>query len=118
MIDRLGYLISSHRNYQAPLFRLLQSMAAIDHNHIVVVSGGHATEERRMWHNPIVHVAYNSYDYTALIDFVEHLEAYPAWSHVFLLHDTMELGPNADTLIRQADPDKDVIAVWGGECNL
>lgn len=84
-----------------------------------VVVGGHAG--RSTGHYVLVeqiYVPHNSYDYTALIDFVEHPENYPAWSHVFLLHDTMELGPNAEVIIRSADSTLYAVAPHGGECNL
>lgn len=114
----IGYLISSHIDYSAPRLRLLESTRGINPNRIVVVVGGCPAETRRMWHHPIVEVTHNSYDYTALIDYVEHADTYPDWSHLFLLHDTMELGPDADYLIGQADRSKKAVAVWGGQCNL
>lgn len=117
MIDKLGYLISSHNEYQAPLQRLLMSLPT-SRDAIAVVGGCAGYTERQI----IVRqyeVPHNSYDYTALIDFVEHRDFYPArWSHVFLLHDTMELSRESDRLIRNADPALDAVAVWGGECNL
>lgn len=112
----IGYLISSHKDYQAPRERLTASMAAIDVHTIRMVIGGHP--EREVWFHTVAHVPHNSYDYTALVDFVEHPGEYPAWSHIFLLHDTMELGPDADRLIRTADPSVKATAVWGGQCNL
>lgn len=118
MIENLGYLISSHKDYTEPRTRLLMSMQGIDPERIVAIVGGYVSEERRMWHRPIACVTHNSYDYTALIDYVEHPDDYPRWSHVFLLHDTMELGPESDRLIRSADPSLDAVAAWGGECNL
>lgn len=116
---KLGYLISSHIAYQAPRERLLASMAGIDPAQIIVVVGGAALSADipgpGIRH---VFVPYTAFEYTALIDYVEHPDDYPDWSHVFLLHDTMELGPDADRLIRAADPDLDAVAVWGGQCNL
>ncbi len=120
MIERLGYLISSHKDYVAPLARLLASMQNIHRPLIAVVSGGHAeTSHAHATDGALVCcVTHNSYDYTALIDFVEHPDDYPDWSHVFLLHDTMELGMDSSASIRQADPSLDSVAAWGGECNL
>jgi hypothetical protein len=119
MIERIGYLISSHTAYQAPLQRLLMAMpSTIATRDIVAVVGGCAERARRQIIVRQIEVEHTSYDYTALIDLVEHPESYPAWSHIFLLHDTMELGPRADQLIRAADPEKDATAAWGGECNL
>lgn len=118
MIERLGYLISSHKGYEAPLARLLASLP--ETAEAIVVVGGYA--ERRALevtdHTCYITTNHNSYDYTALIDFVDRPGAYPAWSHVFLLHDTMELGPQADAIIRSADPEKDATAPHGAECNL
>lgn len=113
----LGYLISTVAGYEGPLERLLASMPPLADVAVVSGRGGHRTASEGFSHVHIT-VPHNSYDYTALIDLVEHPRSYPSWSHVFLLHDTMELGPNADALIRQADPALDAVAVWGGECNL
>ena len=119
MIERLGYLISSHAAYQAPLQRLLATMrGCLATKDVVAVIAAHPARSIHQILVRQIHVPHNSYDYTALIDFVEHARSYPAWSHVFLLHDTMELGPDSDRLIRNADPSLDVLAVWGGECNL
>lgn len=117
MIETLGYLISSHVAYQAPLQRLLLSLPTA--RDAVAIVGGHVAYAERQIIVRQYEVPHNSYDYTALIDLVEHRDWYPArWSHVFLLHDTMELSPDSDRLIRQADPTLDAVAVWGGECNL
>lgn len=120
MIERLGYPISSHKGYEAPLQRLTMALPyGILTRDVRAVVGGHA--ERSSGHMigvEHIYVPHNSFDYTALIDFAEHAEDYPFWTHVFLLHDTMELGPDSDRLIRQADPALKATAVWGGECNL
>ena len=119
MIEHLTYLISSCKGYEAPLTRLLLSMraAGIDMRSILVVAGGHPVEGRSFWHAiPIVEVTYTAYDYTALIEYVE--KHWELTDHLFLLHDTMEIGAETDRLIREADPEKDATAVWGGECNL
>lgn len=113
------YMVSTCKGYEGPLDVLLHSMrtSGIDPRAITVVSGGHAAPGRRFWTSvPIYEVPHNSYDYTALIELVE----MNGWidRHLFLLHDTMELGPDSDRLIRAADPMMDATAVWGGECNL
>lgn len=120
MIERLGYLISSCAGYETPLQHLLtrlpDSTASRD---VRVVAGGY--RERSAGHMILaehIYVPHRSFDYTALIDFVEYAPDYPFWTHVFLLHDTMELGPDSDRLIRQANPAQKATAVWGGECNL
>jgi len=121
MIDRLGYLISSHKGYEAPLERLLSSMRnVVDDDDITIVAGGHDIPGVMLYGPilPYVAVTHNSYDYTALIDVAETPARYARWDLVFLLHDTMELGADSDRLIRQADPALDCVAVWGGECNL
>lgn len=115
--DSLGYLISTVEGYEGPLQRLLASMPPLAGVAVVTGrSGQRVTNTART--QVYITVPHNSYDYTALIDLIEHPHSYPAWSHVFLLHDTMELGTDSDTLIRQADPALDCVAVWGGECNL
>lgn len=120
MIERIGYLISSHRDYRVPLARLLYSMQAIDPADILIVAGGFAQplvmtdrQGRRR-----IEVTHNSYDYTALIGLLDNPDMWSAPDHLFLLHDTMELGPQSDTLIRQANPAHLATAAWGGECNL
>ena len=117
MIESLGYLISSHIGYEAPRERLLASMRDLPITNVVI--GGYNLRSG-YYRSGVAHISadHNSYDYTALIDFVEHPADYPDWSHVFLLHDTMELGPNADRLIRAVDPQWPAVAVWGGQCNL
>lgn len=115
MIERLTYLISTCKGYEAPLARLLASMPR--DAHAIVVSGGH--EARRVYYrNDRAHieVPYTGYDYTALIEVVQ--GDWELSDHLFLLHDTMEMGPEADSLIRLADPALDSVAAWGGECNL
>ncbi|MGH8597033.1 MAG: hypothetical protein ACREXT_10295, partial [Gammaproteobacteria bacterium] len=119
MIERenLGYIISTVVGYEAPLTRLLASMPMHAHCAIVAGRGGNRTESETSF-GISVNVPHNSFDYTALIDLVEYPDSYPDWSHVFLLHDTMELGPQSDILIRSVDPTLASIAAWGGECNL
>jgi hypothetical protein len=117
MIDKLTYIVSTCKGYEAALQRLLNSIPG--HAHAIVVSGGHMTRRVRYVADRTEHidVTHTSYDYTALIELVEHMHD---WSHghVFLLHDTMELSPDSDRLIRDADPALDCVAAWGGECNL
>lgn len=110
----VGYLISSHISYDAPRAHLLRSMGAIDALRVLVAVGGCDTDARD---GLTLAVRHNSFDYTALIAFLE-LEASPAWSHVFLLHDTMEFRPSTDHLISAAPADAPAVAVWGGFCNL
>lgn len=112
MIDSVGYIISSNINYEQPLQYLLNSMSNVDR---MVVIGGfnsrHASSDKRL-----VWVSHNSYDYTGIIEFLEH--TFDFHSHVFMLHDTMEFGEKTDELIRTADPEMYVTSVWGGQCNL
>jgi hypothetical protein len=95
-------------------------MSDIPRRAIVAVIGGYPAPGWRVEPRRVVthHATHNSYDYTALISLLEYPDAYPNWTHVFLLHDTMELGPGSDRLIKQADPALKATAVWGGECNL
>src|ERR1051325_1603630 len=113
----IGYLISSCVGYAKPLQKLIRSMN-VPTRDIAVAVGGHSRRSRHMilvWHTFVDH---NSYDYTALIDYVENPNEYPDWTHVLLLHDTMQFGFNTERLVHNADPAKKATAVWGGECNL
>lgn len=93
------YLISTCAGYEKPLLRLLESMDSVDAERIMVVRG-------------------SSFDYTALISWSEQPPAL-AVSHVFLLHDTMELGPGAERLIGSADPNMEATAAHEcGQSNL
>jgi hypothetical protein len=115
MIEQLSYIISTCAGYEVPLSRLLASMPTAAH--VLIVSGGE--KGRRSHHKrnrSRIDVTHTSYDYTALIELIEH--PWRLSDHVFLLHDTMEMGRRADDLIRQADPAHLATAVWGGECNL
>lgn len=115
MIDDLAYIVSTCRGYEQPLGRLLASMPR--GAQVFVVRGGCAARygysERGVLFVEVEHV---SYDYTALIELVE--GEWDLAEHVFLLHDTMELGPESDRLIRAAYPKPAATAVWGGQCNL
>lgn len=116
MIDTFAYLVASNVAYAAPRARLLGSMGGIDPARIVVVVGESAgdTVIDGVRH---IGVPYRAFDYTALIAFVES-DGWGLPAHLFLLHDTMELGPNADRLIRQADPAHNATVAFGGQCNL
>jgi len=119
MIERLGYLMSSCAGYETPLQHLLTHIPPnIATRDCRAVVGGYRERSTHQIITQQIFVAHQSFDYTALVDLVEHADEYPAWSHVFLLHDTMELSPDSDQLIRTADPSLDCVAVWGGECNL
>jgi len=115
MSNRVTYLISSCKGYEAPLARLLASLPADAHAFVVV--GGHERRRPRLSASIAhVEVSHNSYDYTALIEYIE--GDWTFFDHLFLLHDTMELGPDAARLIHQAPANAKATAVWGGECNL
>src|SRR5262245_1962644 len=118
MISAVGYLISTHIGYAGPLEHLLLSMKHIDPSVVFIVSGGHDryNEVKRQDGHRVFEVPHNSFDYTALITLVEQNWAVP--DHLFPLHDTMELGPNAVRLIASAPDDCPAVAVWHGFCNL
>jgi hypothetical protein len=118
MINRVGYLISTNINYTAALERLLKSMEFINKGDVFIVSGGHSSPMYFMREDGYQewHVTHNSFDYTALICLIEN--QWPLPDHIFLLHDTMELGERADGLIKSAPADLQAFAVWQGFCNL
>lgn len=120
-----AYLISSHVNYQEPLRRLLKSMDYVPGNRKIVVIGG--SQRDLYWPSvgalpTLFEVTQNSFDYTAIIAYLNaftFVGPNPPHSHVFLLHDTMEISPETDALIAQADPEMDATAAHeNGQCNL
>ena len=115
MIAPPHYLISSCVGYDAPLERLLRTMRDISDERKLVVIGGAGREEIKLVGSlPCALVTHNSFDYTALI---EHCAS--RFSHVFLLHDTMEFGELSEDLICQADPEMEATAAYpGGQSNL
>lgn len=109
---RVGYLVSSHVSYAAPRAHLLRTLGGLSYRVVIGEGGPRAVTAEG------VAVPYRAFDYTALIDYAEHPEDYPDWTHVFLLHDTCEAGPDMDRLVHTADPQARATAVWGGQCNL
>ncbi len=118
--QNLLYVISSHKNYNVPLQRLIDTMSHnIYHEDIVVYTGGNeqesfATIDRVREYS----VTHNSFDMTGAIGFLEQPPPNNHYTHVFFLHDTMELTPQSDALIRNVDPDLWSVAAFGGQCNL
>lgn len=117
MIIQPVYLISSHVAYRDALARLLSTMTHIEARRKLVYIGGAAGRRAvNVNGHPCTEVPHNSFDYTALIEWVERGCSH---SHIFLLHDTMEFGPTSDDLIRKADPEMDATAAYpGGQTNL
>lgn len=120
------YLISSNIRYGEPLQRLLKSMEYVPNQRKLVSIGGYdgcphvrmGTLEGEGQPN-IFYSNHNSFDYTALIDWLSTVASYADLTHVFLLHDTMELTPESDALISAADPTMDATAAYeGAQCNL
>lgn len=118
------YLISSHVGYVGPLKRILKSMEYISGTRKLVSVGGYNgnSHVRVDFDNDgpsIMYSNHNSFDYTALIDWLDTIARYTDATHVFLLHDTMELRPQTDDLISHADTTMDATAAFdGGQCNL
>lgn len=107
------YAISSHESYAKASSHLLKSMPLEALNDTMLVIGGWAADSEMPRERTVKH---NSFDLTALISLVENpLEGY---SHIFLLHDTMEFGPKTHELVYTANPDHYATAIWGGQCNL
>lgn len=115
----IGYLITSCKGYEGPLGRLLWSLpSSIPSQDVAVVVAGGWERVRCTTVIRQFEVDHDSYDYTALIDFAEYPDDYPAWSHVLLLHDTMSLSAETPALLRATDPLVKATAVWSGQCNL
>jgi len=113
MIPRVGYLINSTWGYSPALALLLESMNDIPRQNIIVVIGN-APYTRRDGHSWIVE--HNSFDYTALIEFVQHRPTFP--DHILVLQDTMVLRETTDQLARQVSEQAQATAAFGGQCNL
>lgn len=113
---KVGLLISSFKTYAEARIRLLDSAAYIPSDRIQVVIGGCEKEHTYFGTNGVIHreVTHNSYDHTACIDPVLPED----WTHVFLLHDTMELAIDSYDLICAVDPDVHATAAHNGQCNL
>lgn len=120
MIKDVGYIISSHINYQEPLNHLLQSMQYIPPEYKFIGIGGASYLAYQQSFASIAITHHNSYDYTGLIEYIIGIErgAVGPLEHVFLLHDTMEFSIDTDILIKTANPDMWCTAIWGGQCNL
>lgn len=96
---RIGYLISSNKAYFESTYLVLNRSllsCGIEQNNILWFVGGH--EENKKVNDHIYQVDHNSFDFTALIGFFS-TDAYleETFSHIFLLHDTCEAGPEFKT---------------------
>lgn len=123
MIEDVTYVINTHGDYGKPLERLLDSMAYIPSDRIVIVRGGATTAfvydefyGTRLQPILTVEVDHDSYDYTGVLAMQDY--GIPTADHVFFLQDTMEFGMNTDYLVRSANADAEATAVYGGQCNL
>lgn len=111
----IAYIINSHVSYSTPLKTLLASMHGVK-NVFVYVAGAELTSHAVIDNHTFYYVQHNSFDYTGLIEFVQH--PIPFITHVFCLQDTMVFGANSSWLIKQVDPMADATAAFGGQCNL
>lgn len=117
MIDDFVYLISSHQSYGPPRHSLLKNMGEIgvDFGRIILAVGGSSVITHSAGSN-YMGVAHNSFDFTALIAVLDSGIKLP--SHIFTMHDTMEIGPNTDQLLRNVDPNVKATGVFGWMSNL
>jgi hypothetical protein len=115
---RIKYLVSSHVGYYdktLPLMLppLIGQVGA--KNVVVTIAGG--GQGRQMMGVKTDWVAYNSFEYSSLINFVESNN--DQCDFVFLLHDTMNCGENFSRLSARPDVFSDVtMAHEKGWCNL
>lgn len=114
----VGYIISSHKAYEIPLNKLVDSMfvSGVTPGNIFVAVGGY-TEYKEVIEGNWYNVDHNSFDFTGLIEFLQQ----DAWTpeYVMTLQDTMEFTEQTHALVMDGvDVTKEAIAVFGGQCNL
>lgn len=111
------YIINTHCSYTLPVERLLISMKNINPRNIIAVVAQCAEYKYLELDSgmQIYNVMHNSFDFTGAITLFDY--NIRTHDHILFLQDTMELGNNSDTLIRNA-PDGPAISVFGGQCNL
>lgn len=119
MIDDFAYLISSHVNYTNPRAKLLNSLtdAKIPNSRIIVGIGGCDHDEAFIT-GGITYLlcTHNSFDFTVLIGVLDHEIYLP--SHIFTMHDTMEVEPRTDVALQATDPSAKATGVHGWMSNL
>jgi len=114
---RVGALVASHQNYTIPLERCIKSLAAFGDR--VIVIGGYSEQRVTIAHGSVcIEAAHNSFDYTGLIEVVNHPALIAGWTHVLCLQDTMEASPLTLDLAMSANRDAACVAACGGQCNL
>lgn len=119
MIEDFVYLISSHVDYAVPRNRLLNSMkpAGISPSRVISVIGGASKDVVFTFGSlTIIACTHNSFDFTALIGVLDHNLDLP--SHIFTMHDTMEVEPRTDEALRNVDPAAKATGVWSWMSNL
>src|SRR6476660_7161999 len=104
MIKDVTYIINTHSGYRVPLDKLLDSMAYIPSDRIIIVSADNPTTfVVDSWHanrlQPILtlHVDHNSFDYTGVLAMQDY--GLETAEHVMFVQDTMEFGMNTDYLV-------------------
>lgn len=119
----IGYVIATNPIYKdLTIPRLLKSLdiakVPLEQRAIFVAKGCSPKEAFCIIDFNVYGVPYMSYELTALIGAVD-VGLDNLYTHVFLLHDTCEVGPDfAKRTVANADPDADVTAVWGGMCSF
>ena len=113
--NELTYLVSSHVSFEKIcLPRLLDSLK--DQKVIVTVGGSDQTKIIKNGKNEFHYVEHNSFDYSSLINLVEN--DITTADYVFLLHDTMECGPNFRKLSMRYKKSNICLCNKIGICNL
>lgn len=109
---KIGYLISSNKAYFDSTYLVLNRSlihAGIDNANIIWIVGGHEKDEKV--NDNIYYVNYNSFDLTAIIGFLDlNINQYHNFSHVFLLHDTCEAGPDFKSKVENFNPDNKYVS--------
>lgn len=124
MIEDFVYLVSSHRRYWGPRIKLLESLqkAGIPDDRVILAIG--AEDKNRSikfsdgleYSQQVLLCDHDSFDYTALIAVLDYDIKLP--SHIFTLHDTMEVSGRTDSVLRNVDPDAKATGVNGWMSNL
>jgi len=112
----IGYIVSTNIDYMdITVPKLINSFTSTERVH-VFVGKSRVNYNYRIGEGPIYHyVQYGAYEHTALIGAVEFSLPYDA---VFLLHDTCEVGPNFEQLVKDGASDNDMTVIWNAMCGF
>jgi len=113
------YLVSSNKDYFEKTFPVfLQSLPKVKREKFVfIVNGSDKVYEEKVEGVKVKYVMDNSFEYSPLIDLVNHPQEYDC-DFVFLLYDTCSLGKNFFKKVEKFNPSFETIAVSSLENNF